>query len=71
MSIASELRRYFLLILVIYTQRDNPKVHKQLKASKRTKPWKEEMRSQKAGHANVQKAPDTEKWEDNYFLFNH
>lgn len=44
MSIASELRRYFLLILVIYTQRDNPKVHNQLKASKRTKPWKEEMR---------------------------
>ena len=41
MSNASELRRYFLLILVIYTQRDNPKVHNQLKASKRTKPWKE------------------------------
>lgn len=33
--------------------------------------WKEEMSSQKAGHANVQKAPDIEKWEDNYFLFNH
>ena len=44
MSNASELRRYFLLILVIYMQRDNPKVHNQLKASKRTKPWKEEMR---------------------------
>ena len=29
------------------------------------------MSSQKAEHGNVQKAPDIEKWEDNYFLFNH
>ena len=33
--------------------------------------WKEEMSSPKAGHANVQKAPDIGKWEDNYFLSNH